>query len=105
MTTLDDLQAIIAEWSQRVVLQAIWFVDRPGEYYQMRAELQQAVPELFERKPSILATTGPNLAGIPVYEWRSFGASAKEWQTWPWIVLYPGVWLKWSDGTWARWRP
>lgn len=103
MTILSELEALVQEWSRRVILQAIWFVDCPGERYRLERTLREYVPELFEQRTA-LPVPGPHIAGVPVREWWSASATADEWRRWPWIVLWPGVWLQYSDGVFARWR-
>lgn len=98
---LEQLHTLIGEWSRRVILQSIWFVDQPTGRYRLEMLLRQYAPDVFTRT-TILPVLNPHIAGVPVYEWSTVSATADEWQRWPWIVLYPGTWLHYSDNTYIR---
>jgi len=94
---LEALTRIIDEWAARPpVLVALWFVDAPHE----RRALAERLRGCYQ--PTLWQTFQPNIAGIPVYEFETRYASDDEWQTWPWVILWPGVWLKFSDGSWRQ---
>lgn len=101
MNPLEDFQTVMAEWQSRIILQAIWFVDYPNGRHRLESLLREYAPDLFQQHDPF-PTFGPHIAGVPVYEWSSIGATADEWQRWPWVVLWPGLWFEFSDGTYTR---
>lgn len=116
--TLDDLAEMIALLEPRGPIPTeIWFVDCRDKCYQFLNMFPDHA-ETSVNKVHGVGYVGRTFYGLPVVEWymdafdpetetiakadEALAAIEGYERVWPWFVVFPGVWVRYSDGSAKR---